>query len=541
MTSQERQAPQLPAVRRGYALAPVAAVAFASVLMLAMQGYQFGKSNHTVYLIDALRHASPNLLASDWFATQTLQYHAVFGWITRWLFAPGIIEPAFLLGYLALLVMLHVAWWRIVRAVGADVRVFVVSVVMFQLLAGGTALGMYQFLQDGAFLPSNIAAVAMLWGLAMWLDGRTIASGVWLGVAGLFHLNYALVAPLVWIALQLGRRPSRAWWIGSAAAVLPCIVNIACALGATRDRSGAMPLAEFVALYVKLRHPHHYDPASWPGWVWGSFIIPIAIAITAMSFRGERKRPEESGSSLHHEIPQVASAPFGMTSLVRVTGLFVLLIVLALIGAGLFYVSETLVQASLYRFSVFVKLLSCVAAALVICKLRGAAALSIGLGIVLIALCAWRGPYAGLFRIPADDPSYLRACDWIRANTDEDALFIVPPDEQAFRLRAQRAIVVNFKAVPQLSAELKEWRRRMEDVLATDVTALPQPFPATLEAMRQRYDSLDPQHLIDVAHQYGARYVLSRVRWPQHDTLRIDLDDTGWFLYDCGIQGLDSP
>src|SRR5215207_136073 len=76
-------------------------VLFGVALTIGMQGYQFGKSNHTVYLLDAMRHASPELLHNDWFATQTLQYHAAFGMLTRWLYQRRVIEPAFLVGYLA--------------------------------------------------------------------------------------------------------------------------------------------------------------------------------------------------------------------------------------------------------------------------------------------------------------------------------------------------------------------------------------------------------------------------------------------------------
>src|SRR5436190_16945543 len=140
-------------------------IALGVLLTLTMQGYQFGASNHTVYLIDALRQAHPELLANDWFAARTLQYHAAFGVLTRALMTWGITQPAFLIGYLVLLVLLHTAWWRIVRLLGCGEAVFLLSEVFFHLSAGGTALGMYQFMQDAAFLPSNIAAVAMLWGI----------------------------------------------------------------------------------------------------------------------------------------------------------------------------------------------------------------------------------------------------------------------------------------------------------------------------------------------------------------------------------------
>ena len=86
---------------------------------------------------------------------------------TPWL---GVLEAGFFAGYVALAALLHVAWHRLVRAAGGTEGAYLVSVLLFYLLAAGTGLGMYQFLQDAAFLPSNIANVAMLWGVLLWAD-----------------------------------------------------------------------------------------------------------------------------------------------------------------------------------------------------------------------------------------------------------------------------------------------------------------------------------------------------------------------------------
>src|SRR5688500_8311874 len=104
-----------------------------------------------------------------------------------------VIGPAFLSGYVALAVLLHMAWLRIVRVLRGSDGAYLLSVVLFYLLGGGAGLGMYQFLQDGAFLPSNVANVAMLWGVYFLMRARPERAGACLGVAGLFHLNHALV------------------------------------------------------------------------------------------------------------------------------------------------------------------------------------------------------------------------------------------------------------------------------------------------------------------------------------------------------------
>ena len=167
-----------------------------------MTGYQFGKSNHTIYLLDAFHRTHPNLLNNDWFVTQTFQYHAAFGWITRWLMQAGIVAQGFLVGYLALVIAFHVAWMNIVNVVGGNRRTYLVSVLFYYLSAGGTGLGIYQFFQDSCFLASNISNVAMLWAFYLWMTDKRFWSGFCFGLAGLLHLNYSIVGVASWVALN---------------------------------------------------------------------------------------------------------------------------------------------------------------------------------------------------------------------------------------------------------------------------------------------------------------------------------------------------
>ena len=128
-------------------------------------GYQFGLSNHTVYLIDPLRQNNPQILANDWWSTSTLQYHGVFSAISAAFMRWGIIQPVFLIGYLSLVVLLHLAWWRLNRILGGSGETYLLSVFFFYVSAAGFGLGLYSFLQDSSILPSNIANIAMLWAI----------------------------------------------------------------------------------------------------------------------------------------------------------------------------------------------------------------------------------------------------------------------------------------------------------------------------------------------------------------------------------------
>jgi len=170
--------------------------------------------------------------------------------------------------------------------------------------------------------------------------------------------------------------------------------------------------------------------------------------------------------------------------------------------------------------------LACIAAAIVLLNfvakwLRKFAVPLIIAGLVIGAVVQ-KGKGMLLDFMPQDQMDYVALCNWARnpANTPRDAIFIVPPQEQVFRLYAQRAIVVNLKGVPQLSSELKEWRGRLHDVLDGDPMKFAAPFDQTLVLIRRRYESLPPEHFTTVARRYNAPYLI----------LEHEITDPSWQL-----------
>jgi hypothetical protein len=476
---------------------------------LLLWGYQFGLSNHSVYLIDPLRENNPHILANDWWATSTLQYHGVFSTISAALMRWGIIQQVFLIAYLALVALFNLAWWRLNRILGGTGETYLLSLIFFYFSAAGFGLGLYSFLQDSSILPSNIANIAMLWAICFYATGQLGLAGLLLGISGMFHLNHAILAPWLWAMMLIvefirGSRIDWRWAAGTVAVVGLSLVSIVPVIREVPARSYHLPLADFIDLYVRLRHAHHYDPRAWSILFWLGFLWPIPLALLA--FRRALDEPSNR--------------------LVSIFYFFLCLQIVALALAGIWYVNETFIQLSIYRFSIFVKLLACIGAAILLINflpqwLRKIAVPLAITGLLIVGIVQ-KGKGVLLNFMPQDNVDYIALCNWIRdpANTPRDATFIVPPQEQVFRLYAQRAIVVNLKGVPQLSSELKEWRTRLRDVLGHDPMKFAARFDQTLFLIRQRYESLPPQHFTSVANQYNAPYLI----------LEHEISDPSWQL-----------
>lgn len=593
-------------------LPEVFAVAFGMVMLLCLRGYQFGHSNHNVYLIDALYKASDHrLLANDWFTTQTYQYHAFFGLFTEWLIRLHLEESGFLIGYVTLAFLMNLAWYRLVLRLGGTRMTYLISLLLFYVAAAGVGLGVFEFMQDSSFLPSNIANVAMLWALYLWTCKKWAWGGAWMALAGIFHLHHALVGAGLWVSLCLwlmidSRRETgsflrpmlnRGMLIGTALAVIPGSINVGIAILGALHQSQSMNLAHFVELYCQMRHPHHYFPRSWPIVLWISFFWAFPLTWWAWRIHN-RVRFTALRSPLS---PPQHETDFAWQQAARIFLLLTIAIFIAIIFAGIFFVSQDLIQLSLFRFGIYLKLFSSIATAwllynsgifkrwhvrillmsvvtmlavilaglTIVARIhpdglkplvwlagytmdhRGAIGLFVILcailavyeliyarpfrwgqdllhaggafALVLVLVISW-GRWLGVNSLPDDDSAYLQVCQWVRTNTPTGAIFMVPPDEQSFRVHGERAIVVNIKGIPQLSGEMVDWEQRLRDVL--DMQKIESlrgtTLQDTLDAVRIAYDHVPPDHMLAMARKYNCQYVLLNHPWSQLPTTPYD-------------------
>jgi hypothetical protein len=136
-------------------------------------------------------------------------------------------------------------------------------------------------------------------------------------------------------------------------------------------------------------------------------------------------------------------------------------------------------------------------------------AMAAALGVALALNASGRPPIALEPLVPVFDFDGLRdaeaeAARGAAANTDVEAIFVVPPAFGILRLVGRRALVVDFKAIPLQDGAMREWRERIRFVYG-EVEA--GGFPA-LARLDQAYRAVTDSHLLRIAGRYGATHAL---------------------------------
>jgi hypothetical protein len=90
---------------------------------------------------------------------------------------------------------------------------------------------------------------------------------------------------------------------------------------------------------------------------------------------------------------------------------------------------------------------------------------------------------------------------WLRESSPKDAVFLTPPDLEGLRYLGQRAIVVDWKAVPLIPTELLGWYERLCDVTGRHIGSA---------GDMNGYGSLDQERLALIVSKYHPDYVVLR-------------------------------
>lgn len=91
-----------------------------------------------------------------------------------------------------------------------------------------------------------------------------------------------------------------------------------------------------------------------------------------------------------------------------------------------------------------------------------------------------------------------------RDNTPKDSVFLTPPNFGQFRLTAERAIIVDFKAIPLQDIAMLEWQERLFD--SYDITS--SNGNSSVNKMDENFINIDDEKLADLQENYGFSFAV---------------------------------
>ena len=532
-------------------------VALAAIMFAASYGLTYGYDNQLVYFLKSLTLTDKSLLRSDWFTFHTTQYHRVFIYFGAFLLKLNKQGWAVAITQFFLVLLGTLVIYRIVKRVaGAQLAVAAYLLLLSILFITRTSSVATSYLFDTILQPSTLGALGSIAGTMFFVEERWFASGLCVAIGGAFHANYLVLAyPIFGLShLALGFKGLKQRLILQFSPLLVATIVLSPLLLAA-SHTKASPEAQ--EILFRVRSPHHYNPARFernfmPFAAWQLLGIGSGWLLHKTA-DGRRLGAVLCGLMLtiwtgtllttFYDFPKVNQifvwrfAP-NADLLSQIFLACALAHALAKPSITRHYpgVALGLIAAGIGTFGMFWRgkenapipnlifvLLGAVLVVRVVdlgLDLLGhfvpAQAQSIGEFKRLLFFCPLLLGAYELYRVVPNRMQEARAHStllkedggrnddlyrWLREKSPKDAIFLTPPDLEGARFLGQRAIVVDWKAVPLIPTELLGWYERLCDVTGRQVKS---------SGDLAGYGSLDPERLALIVSKYHPEYVVLR-------------------------------
>jgi hypothetical protein len=449
--------------------------------------------NEPHYLTKSRAFDDPAWCSRDFFLTSGNAHYTFFwivGILTRWF----TFDTIAVIGRIVSALLLGLGWSVLGRSLAMPATWRLVAACIFASLS---LLGSF----SGEWLLGGFESKVPAWGFCLmavgfWIQGHQRTCPGWMTIAGVACGLGCALHPVVggWIAACLCFA-SLVFVILRRERVLKSLVGLMCFAIATIVLSlpGLIPalqmvidtslpekerkLASFYQVFWRLKH--HLDPTEFSvrQWIYTATVgCGILIGTVLLRRRPADLHTADDGTSATAESKRL---PNGFDGLLMVFMMSAMIAFAGVIIGWHFEVAQKMTgwqwRASLlkfYPFRCFDGLLpitlSLIAAQLVSQRLRALMASKSVAVLTLIVLVsiplglAWRSrDLAPAGYKVAQFADWQQACDWIRNNTPQDALFLTPRESFAFKWFAERAEFVCYKDCPQDAAGILTWNERL--------------------------------------------------------------------------------
>jgi hypothetical protein len=533
---------------------------FLIVLMVAVHfvvhGYGYSLPVHAEVLPILKVNRNPELYQNDWRVQHDKEisgtrgfYAYVHSQISRPFSLPAFELAFFLVTALAFLGGLYWLSWQLF----ADWRAAVLAIPLITLFH--IQLGSHALFSRGPNITSNLAWAMLIWGIVLFRR-KPFAFGVLAGVATLVHVSIGASVMLVYgLAQVLPIHLDVAWFrrqvvmtLGYALGVFPFLLT----LSQIGDRSQEAAVSDYASIILLVRAPWHVDHFR--------NYIPIVewLFLIGIFFWISRKFTGSDHAWVRHFVGAtilVSLIELAFNNpILRVDGMVqfrpVRVALLTMVFA-IFYLANALVKRldALSGRALLLGSIPALAIGLYVLEpaliLRGREVtgwfhhnmyLLVGGIVFLLATQFWAGqqrtsvPGRALVLVlmvilgahflinrpvfvfdeavqaPEDEMAL-----WIKDNTEQDAIFIIPMLQERFSALSERAIITDIVNVP--FPYFDEWNERVFDILGVEVPPDADRTPY-IEQLRGTdlwilgYATMDEDRARYLQAQYGASYLL---------------------------------
>lgn len=503
-------------------------------------GYRVFESDQLQYLLLPFRTLYTNFCPQDWFVWQTSHYHYSFSYLVQFLYyiSAGHLEIAFFLGWAIVIFGVIHSLYRLTIVTGGE-YVHFVGVLLMLAVYSSHGLG-DSIVYTNTFIPTGIAFAVSIYAFSYLFEGKFIASFSLLGVAAFIHVNYGIIGfPVFILYLFVTNKPVHIKRVSVGIVVFLALSLPMLMPTVFKFKDGG----DWLWLSYLLRSPHHYDPRVF-GWVeWTETLLPMVLALW-LSVR------------LCESIPPGKE----FKQLLLLIGI-ISIVCLAVLGFNIFFPQRLLFyKIYVWRLAPFLLIFSYIIISRVcmnpqiwnrygvsVIVLIITAFLVINYGAmrgILRAFLLFIGIYTlqKLYIKRATVPGVTTALivfilatsgfkgihiynhnpemEWIRKNTPESALFMIPPDLGTVRLLARRSVIVDLKCAPiGVGKEMYEWKKRLETVTASPpLESLGIVGYDLWNVLTDNYLKVTPEQVRAVMNQYGAVYFIT---YPNHKNITL--------------------
>lgn len=497
--------------------------------------YSFIITNQYSQIPIILSFIDPNYLTGDWYVSINKQFgpRTIFAFYMAQIAKIIGLPAAFLLNYLFYIFAISLSCYKLTYLLFKNK--FIALLTTISILFGTSfTLGGNIFITADFTAPQLPLSLTLL-ATTFLLEKKYLYSACLFSLSGILHpllgfepaivLFFAVSVSLV----SLGKSIKKLFTYG----ILPFFLFFLPVfyLYLTEGIKDQVEATDKIEILAFMRNAHHYVSSLFPWWHYISFILLLIIFFLIIHIIKKKIDAyiERSvllavfsilllclvgaiGTEIFPFYPIVLLQTFRLT-------LFVYFFAAVAIFGGIYYLVD---QKKLAPMLIFIPIfLTNPSFFLSVSKINIIAAI---VGFLLIAFYKSTPRYIfallliGFFSLSrfhqkANFSSYIaspsdesKVTQWAKKNTPQEAIFLVPPEFESFRLLSNRAIVADWKAFPFQQKAMVDWAKRMCDIGNISNCRYKN---VSRDGVISGFRTLDEQAILTLAKKYNFTYLVS--------------------------------